>query len=181
MGGERSGHEGGLHSVRSGHEGGLRPVCHRSSGNPPAVPDSAGTVPRVRSPLAASTGWGERELHGAYFNDLSDRHLYELNTCDLPTSLDGLVKLTLCVDARLADRHASRRLRDPDQSRERSCARSRAPPHATEAPDPDPMQVGRTKLSGSERQRRRDRLLCLYCGEAGHVLSTCPVKDHARQ
>ena len=126
--------------------------------------------------LAASAGWGERELHGAYFNGLSDRLLDELNNCDLPTSLDGLVELTLHVDARLADRRASRRLRDPDRSRERSCARSSAPPRATEAPDLEPMQVGRTKISGPERQRRRDHHLCLYCGEAGHVLSVCPVK-----
>ena len=128
--------------------------------------------------LAASAGWGEGELHWAYFNGLSDCLLDELNTCDLPTSLDGLVKLTLCVDARLADRRVSRHLRDPDRSQERSCARSRAPPRATEAPDPEPMLVGRTKLSGSERQRHRDHHLCLYCGEAGHVLSSCPVKDH---
>ena len=127
--------------------------------------------------LAASAGWGERELHGAYFNGLSDRLLDELNMCDLPTSLDGLVKLTMRVDARLADRRASRRVRDPDRSRERSCARSSAPPRATEAPYPEPMQVGRTKISGSERQRRRDHHLCLYCGEAGHVLSVLRVSS----
>ena len=49
--------------------------------------------------LAASAGWGERELHGAYFNGLSNHLLDELNTCDLPTSLDGQVELTLRVDA----------------------------------------------------------------------------------
>ena len=88
--------------------------------------------------LAASAGCGERELHGAYFNGLSNRLLDELNTCDLPTSLDGLVELTMRVDARLAARRASRRLRDPDRSRERSGARSRAPPaplkHPTRSP-----------------------------------------------
>ena len=31
------------------------------------------------------------------------------------------------------------------------------------------MQVGRTKLSMGEQQRP-------YCGEAGHLLSTCPLK-----
>ena len=39
--------------------------------------------------LAASAGWGERELHGAYNNGLSNRLLDELSTCDLPMSLDG--------------------------------------------------------------------------------------------
>ena len=131
--------------------------------------------------LAASAGWGEKALRGAYMNGLSERLKDQLSTCDLPTSLDGLVELTLRVDARLADRHASRRLRDPDRSRERPCARSTAPPRATDALAPEPMQVGRTKLSGPERQRRRDHHLCLYCGEAGHLLAVCPVKDHARQ
>ena len=68
--------------------------------------------------LAASAGWGEQELHRAYFNGLSERLLDELSTCELPTSLDALIDLTLWIDTRLADRHASRHRRDPDHSRE---------------------------------------------------------------
>ena len=105
--------------------------------------------------LAASAGWGERELHGAYYNGLSDRLLDKLSTCDLPVSLEGLVELTLRIDARLADRRASRHPRDPDRSREGSSTRSKAPPRAVEVPKTEPMQVGRTKLSMGERQRRR--------------------------
>ena len=70
--------------------------------------------------LAASVGWGERELHEAYYNGLSDRLLDELSTCDLPVYLEGLVKLALRINAQLADRRASHRLRDPDRSREGS-------------------------------------------------------------
>ena len=59
--------------------------------------------------------WGERELHGAYYNGLSERLLDELSTCELPASLESLVDLTLRIEARLVDRCTSRHLRDPER------------------------------------------------------------------
>ena len=126
--------------------------------------------------LAASAGWGERELYGAYYNGLSERLLEKLSTCDLPVSLEGLVDLTLCIDARLADRCASRRLWDPERSREGSRTHGQAQSRAVEVPEVEPMQVGHTKLSMGERQWRCDNHLCLYCGGSGHLLSTCSFK-----
>ena len=126
--------------------------------------------------LAASAGWGEQALHGAYFNGLSERLLDELSTCELPASLDALIDLTLRIDTRLADRHASCCLRDPDHSREFPKARVQTPFRAEELPEPEPIQTGRTKLSIGERQRRRDKDLCLYCGDSGHLLANCPLK-----
>ena len=89
--------------------------------------------------LAASAGWGEQELHGAYYNGLSERLLDELSTCELPVSLEGLIDLTLRINAMLADRRASRRLRDPDSSREGSHIRVQAPSRAAEVPEAEPM------------------------------------------
>ncbi|XDV48573.1 hypothetical protein PO909_017970 [Leuciscus waleckii] len=40
--------------------------------------------------------------------------------------------------------------------------------------DHEPMQVGRARLSREERERRRSRGLCLYCGGSGHFLNNCP-------
>lgn len=37
------------------------------------------------------------------------------------------------------------------------------------------MQVGRTRLTPEERQHRFNQQLCLYCGQPGHLISTCPV------
>ena len=102
--------------------------------------------------LAASAEWGERELHGAYYNGLTERLLDELSTCELPVSLEALVELTLRIDARLADRRASRCLRDSDSSREGPHVRVQAPFHAADMPEAEPMQVGCTKLSMGERQ-----------------------------
>ena len=131
--------------------------------------------------LAASARWGEQELHRAYFNGLSERLLDELSTCELPASLDALIDLTLRIETRLADRHASRRLRDPGRFREFPKARVQTPFRAAELPEHEPMQIGHTKLSMGERQRRRDKHLCLYCWDSGHLLANCPLKDNAYQ
>ena len=100
----------------------------------------------------------------------------ELSTCELPASLDALIDLTLRIDTRLADRHASRRLRDPERFREFPKPRVQTSFCTAELPDPEPMQIGRTKLSMGERQRRRDKHLCLYCGDSGHLFAKCSLK-----
>ncbi|KAL0199060.1 hypothetical protein M9458_007600, partial [Cirrhinus mrigala] len=78
-------------------------------------------------------------------------------------------------------------LRQGDRTRRRSgtCSCMGWPVHAvsnTVSPvlDHEPMQVGRARLSREERDRRRSKGLCLYCGAAGHFLSNCPLKDRAR-
>ncbi len=38
----------------------------------------------------------------------------------------------------------------------------------------EPMQLGRTRLSPSERDRRMRERCCLYCGLYGHFRSACP-------
>lgn len=40
----------------------------------------------------------------------------------------------------------------------------------------EPMQLGGARLSPTERQRRV-KGLCIYCGQAGHFLSTCPIRQ----
>ena len=65
--------------------------------------------------------------------------------------------------------------------------RSRAPrrflpeplPSASQAPQlsegvPEPMQLGGTRLTQAERDRRMRDNLCLYCGKPGHFRNACP-------
>ncbi|KAL0168962.1 hypothetical protein M9458_037184, partial [Cirrhinus mrigala] len=40
----------------------------------------------------------------------------------------------------------------------------------------EPMQLGATKLSLEERERRLRSHLCLYCGQAGHIRANCPTR-----
>lgn len=47
-------------------------------------------------------------------------------------------------------------------------------------PEAEPMQIGYTRLSEAERERRRRNHLCMYCGQAGHLRASCPVKATSR-
>ncbi len=38
------------------------------------------------------------------------------------------------------------------------------------------MQLGYTHLTPEERERRLQHHLCLYCGKAGHLKMSCPVR-----
>jgi hypothetical protein len=55
-----------------------------------------------------------------------------------------------------------------------------APKPALSTPTPDgttPMEIdstGRKVLAASEKQRRFDNNLCMYCGDSNHRVSTCP-------
>ncbi len=40
----------------------------------------------------------------------------------------------------------------------------------------EPMQIGRAHLTARERRHRIAHGLCLYCGEAGHMITVCPHK-----
>ncbi len=110
-------------------------------------------------------------LHG-----LADRIQREIDVVELPSGLDELVDLAFRVDARLQQRDL--------------CGRHKLTPRypfldtgdtVSHSSVDEPMQVGRARLSREERDRRRMRGLCLYCGAAGHFLVSCPVKDQARQ
>ena len=131
--------------------------------------------------LAVSAGWGEKELHVAFYNRLGESLLDELSMCDLPPSLDGLVDLSLRIDACLAERRTTHRFRSTDDAS--LSRRSRRLPHSQtpDLPNPEPMQLGRIKLSKAERQQHRDQHLCMYCGGAGHIRFSCPLKATAHQ
>ncbi|KAL0150314.1 hypothetical protein M9458_054422 [Cirrhinus mrigala] len=50
------------------------------------------------------------------------------------------------------------------------------PPMSVADAAPEPMQIGATKLSVEERERRLRGNLCLYCGQPGHIRATCPTR-----
>ncbi|KAL0147889.1 hypothetical protein M9458_056810 [Cirrhinus mrigala] len=51
-------------------------------------------------------------------------------------------------------------------------------PELPSPPEPavEPMQIDYSRLSSTERWRRLTQGLCLYCGQNGHLLQTCPVR-----
>ncbi len=126
--------------------------------------------------LAAECEWNEKAQWDMFLHGLADRIHQEIDVVELPLGLDELVDLALRVDARLQQRDL----------RGRRKLTPRYPFFDTgdtvgHSSVDEPMQVGRARLSREERDRRRTRGLCLYCGAAGHFLVKCPVKDQARQ
>ncbi len=126
--------------------------------------------------LAAECEWNERAQWDMFLHGLADRIQREIEVVELPPGLDELVDLALRVDARLQQRDLrGRRRLTPGEFF------LGAGDTVSHASVDEPMQVGRARLSQEERDRRRMRGLCLYCGAAGHFLVKCPVKDQARQ
>ncbi len=126
--------------------------------------------------LAAECEWNERAQWDMFLHGLADHIQHEIYVVELPTRFDELVDLALRVDALLQQRGLrGRRKPTPEYT---FLDTSNMVSHSSVD---EPMQVGRARLSREERDRRRMRGLCLYCGAAGHFLASCPVKDPARQ
>ncbi len=101
--------------------------------------------------LASESGWNEQALIGVFIKSLLEKLKDELASWDEPKSLEDLISLAIRIDNRLRERNRERYY----------------------APE-EPMQLGRAQLTPSERQRRVNQRLCIYCGQAGHYLASCP-------
>ena len=136
---------------------------------------------------ASESGWGELELRGVFLKNLSSELKDELASRDEPDSLESLISLAIRIDNRLRERRREKVQASFPSVRE---AASPVPPPALPVPSLqspatstsstssqiEPMQLGRARLSPSERQRRFNQRLCIYCGQAGHFLANCPQK-----
>lgn len=135
--------------------------------------------------VAAESNWNAASLFDAFYNGLSDDIKDELAARDLPVDLDALVSLSIRIDGRLRERRRERvrSAASPARVNQPSYPPGRPSEQHTNAPGDasEPMQLGRTRLSTAERQRRLKENRCLYCGQDGHFASSCPVKDMAHQ
>ncbi|CAL9698545.1 unnamed protein product [Knipowitschia caucasica] len=130
--------------------------------------------------ISADSGWNQLALVDAFLNGLSETIKDYLTSLDLPTELEALIALTSKIDKRLSERERAR-CRQALSLQRRVSVRERVPPSSAPVPLPaldseEPMQIGRTHLSPAERQRRLDEGRCIYCGQLGHFLASCPVK-----
>lgn len=123
--------------------------------------------------LAAESNWNATALFDAFYHGLSDRIKDELASRDLPEDLDALIALAIRIGGRLQERRKEKRSPPPAFPSERGVDTARD--------SPEPMQLGRTRLSAEERQRRLQDKLCMYCGRDDHFVSSCPVKGRAPQ
>lgn len=135
--------------------------------------------------IAAESDWNSSSLADAFYNGLSDAIKDELAARDPPGDLDVLIATAIRIDGRIQERRREKVLTSTSRSLPRlpvSPSTSTGFPTAAASSDPvEPMQLGRTRLSAAERQRRQRENCCMYCGEGGHYVSSCPVKDRAHQ
>ncbi|KAL0166247.1 hypothetical protein M9458_038091, partial [Cirrhinus mrigala] len=125
--------------------------------------------------LAAECKWNEEAQWDMFLHGLADRVQKEIYALDLPANLNGLIDLALRVDSclsRAERRGLSARLPPGEGIPPRASGHDAISPHD----EHEPMQVGRARLSREEKERRRSRGLCLYCGAPGHYAFNCPEK-----
>ncbi|KAL0185720.1 hypothetical protein M9458_017390, partial [Cirrhinus mrigala] len=114
--------------------------------------------------LAAQSGWNDGPLKLHYRKGLNPELQVELACRDEGLSLEQYIDLSIRVDNVMRARKSSR-----------FTSSLPLPTPSSEAPL-EPMQLGSTKLSLEERERRLRNNLCLYCGLAGHVRASCPTR-----
>ncbi|KAL0195002.1 hypothetical protein M9458_008574, partial [Cirrhinus mrigala] len=114
--------------------------------------------------LAAQSGWNDGPLKLHYRRGLNQDLQVELACRDEGLTLNQYIDLSIRIDSVMRSRKPNRPLPNvfPNQ------------PAASSAPEP--MQLGTTKLTVEERERRIRNNLCLYCGQAGHIRATCPTR-----
>ncbi len=116
--------------------------------------------------LAAQTGWEDEPLRLLYRKGLNEELQSELACRDEGRTLEQFMELTIRID---------------NLMRSRRVHRSALPiPTNQGTPEPEPMQVGVTRLSAEERERRIRQYLCLYCGESGHLRAACTARPARR-
>ncbi|KAL0165102.1 hypothetical protein M9458_040855, partial [Cirrhinus mrigala] len=114
--------------------------------------------------LAAQSGWNDGPLKLHYRKGLNPDLQVELACRDEGLSLEQYIDLSIRVD---------------NVMRARKTSRVYVPVPQTSSPAdaaPEPMQIGSTKLSVEERERRIRSNLCLYCGQPGHIRANCPTR-----
>ncbi|KAL0183501.1 hypothetical protein M9458_019197 [Cirrhinus mrigala] len=113
--------------------------------------------------LAAASGWNETALLSAYRQGLNPQIRSAMALYDDSIGLETFLQRTARVSQRLAACQPT--ITTPQPASVVACT-----------PVPEPMQVDSSRLSRSERNRRMMNGLCLYCGNSGHLLRTCPIR-----
>ena len=131
--------------------------------------------------LAASCDWNKGALRARFLDGLDDSIQDEIATHELPSDMDSMVDLALRIESRLL-RRRQRRSGNPFWRLGEGSFSQVTPVQSSPLPaDPEPMQLGRLRLTPQEKQDRLARGLCLYCGKPGHFALKCPLKAKAHQ
>ncbi len=113
--------------------------------------------------LAASSGWNETALITAFRRGLNSRIRQQMAIFDDTVGLETFIPKAVRISQRLT-------------AFKEDLPPALPLPVPSPAPTPEPMQISFNPLTPAERERRLHFRLCLYCGESGHILQTCPVR-----
>ncbi len=113
--------------------------------------------------LAAASGWNETALLAAYRRGLDPLTRRQMAIYDDTVGLENFLQRALHISQHLTACHT-----------EESFTTVASP--ATRPPAPEPMQTERYHLTPTERARRSNLGLCLYCGAHDHRLPDCPIR-----
>uniref|UniRef100_A0A3Q3ALW9 Ty3 transposon capsid-like protein domain-containing protein n=1 Tax=Kryptolebias marmoratus TaxID=37003 RepID=A0A3Q3ALW9_KRYMA len=127
---------------------------------------------------AAASKWDAVALKSAYFHALSEEIKDELATLDEPETLEEFISLTIKLDNRIRSRIKERSRRNPPARAPLQVTQTSLQeiPTPSETSEPEPMQLGNTRLTPEERQKRLVSRLCLYCGGPNHFIANCPIR-----
>lgn len=140
--------------------------------------------------LAAVLGWNDTALASQAYTGLKDSIKDELARIGRPTSLGALIETATRLDNRLFERQTERE-RSNNISNKNVTATAQTTRNFVSTPTggktvttqvikkefvpASGAPTRRGPLTDQEKERRRREGLCLYCGQAGHALDTCPV------
>lgn len=136
--------------------------------------------------LATELGWDDKALQSISLKGLNEEVKDSLVGRAETADLQGLIALAIKVDNRLRERRIERLSGPQAGFGEATTSRlSSRPPEGmstdtntafSSSRSKEPMQLGWNRLTPTERDRRFRGGLCLYCGESGHRLATCPQR-----
>ena len=144
---------------------------------------------RTKAPMC---DWNPAALVDVFMRGLAGYIKDEIVAYELPSTLEVLIELVTRLDLRIQARKRERCSEFQSRSalpHSSSHSRSQVTPasssfastYPVSLEDTEPLQLGRTRLSPEERERRQRQNLCMYCGQPGHFVSWFPVKARAHQ
>ncbi|XP_078812567.1 uncharacterized protein LOC144996750 [Oryzias latipes] len=135
--------------------------------------------------LAVEAGWTDPALHGVFYKSLNETIKDHLCLQPETHSFEELVTAALRSDTRLRVRqHESPPPTRKSSSNPAQGTKPHVPP-VIPSVNPHsqpvkPMQIGHSKLSAEERQRRRAEGACFYCGQSGHQVHQCGLRSNSQ-
>lgn len=117
--------------------------------------------------LVTKSGWDQRALRATFHHALSPELKDELAFRD--PDLESLIDVAIRVNHHLRERQRERQ-RETSLLDAASVVKLSPLPGDLE----EPMQLGGTRISQGERNRRIRKRCCLYCKKPGHFCTDCP-------